>query len=76
MVSSWKRNLGKTNGCEDSEKDKRVGAGSSWYVGGSFLVLKSSNSIGMGEREQGRRGSDLNRKGRERGMGVEKQQLV
>lgn len=53
-----------------------MGAGSSWYVGGSFLLLKSSNSIGMGEREQGRRGSDLNRKGRERGMGVEKQQLV
>lgn len=36
-------------------REKRVGADSSWYVGGSFSLLKSSSSIGMGEREQGRR---------------------
>lgn len=40
---------------EKKSGEKRVDAGSSWYVGGSFWVLKSSSSIGMGEMEQGRR---------------------
>lgn len=80
-VSSWKRNIRKINRCKESARETRVGAGASWYVGGSFWVLKSSGSTGMREREQGRR----RRRGgqrfwrereRERGTGVEKQQLV